>query len=77
MLITEIVIKNITIYIYNISCIYYYRMCHTYTSTTSTNILLGMPDTSLSGLRTRIARRVLRSTLSSDSPDFTDNTVVL
>ena len=71
------IIKNITIYIYNISCIYYYRMCNTYTSTTNTNILLGMPDTSLSGLRTRIARRVLRSTLSSDSPDFTDNTVVL
>ena len=49
-----------------------------YVYTPTVIFLLGMPDTSFNGLRTRSARRVLRSTLSSPrSPLSTENTVRL
>ena len=54
----------------------YVKIGYVYTPTVI--FLLGMPDTSFNGLRTRSARRVLRSTLSSPrSPLSTENTVRL
>ena len=53
------------------------KICYGNNTPTSC-FLLGMPDTSFNGLRTRSARRVLRSTLSSPrSPLSTENTVRL
>ena len=55
----------------------YVKICYGNNTPTSC-FLLGMPDTSFNGLRTRSARRVLRSTLSSPrSPLSTENTVRL